>query len=68
LLENVFRKYKRAVDKEGNSVDFLLTAKSILGGIELMHMIRNGQRMMEGAEAMSFADPFYALAGQIRPA
>ena len=37
------------------------SAKSILAGIELMHMIRKGQ-MMEGADEMSFAEQFYALA------
>ena len=42
-------------------------AKCILAGIELMHMIRKGQLMMEGCNARSFADQFYALAGQIRP-
>ena len=42
------------------------TAKSILAGIELMHMIRKGQLMFGGTEEMSFADQFYALAGQIR--
>ena len=42
------------------------TAKSILAGIELMHMIRKGQLMFGGIEEMSFADQFYALAGQIR--
>jgi transposase-like protein len=44
------------------------SAKNILAGIELMHMIRKGQLNMEGWETMSFADQFYALAGQIRPA
>ncbi len=43
-------------------------AKNVLAGIELMHMIRKGQMMLEGCEGMSFADQFYALAGQIRPA
>ncbi len=38
------------------------SAKNILSGIELMHMIRKGQLMMEGAEKMSFAEQFYALA------
>ncbi len=38
------------------------SAKSILAGIELMHMIRKGQMMMEGADEMSFAEQFYALA------
>ena len=42
------------------------SAKNILAGIELMHMIRKGQMLMEGVAKMSFADQFYALAGQIR--
>ena len=33
-----------------------------------MHMIRKGQMMMEGSDEMSFAEQFYALAGQMRPA
>ena len=40
-------------------------ARAILAGIELMHMIRKGQFMLEG-EDRSFADQFYALAGQLR--
>jgi|SRR5882762_3287743 len=44
------------------------SAKSILAGIELMHMIRKGRMIMAGVDKMSFADQFYALAGQIRPA
>ena len=38
------------------------SAKNVLAGIELMHMIRKGQMMMEGADKMSFAEQFYALA------
>ena len=41
------------------------SAKNILAGIELMHMIRKGQMMMEGADKMSFAEQFYALAQSI---
>ncbi len=41
-------------------------AKSILAGIELMHMIRKGQSYLAGSEEMSFADQFYVLAGEIR--
>ena len=41
-------------------------AKSVLAGIELMHMIRKGQSHFSGSEEMSFADLFYALAGKIR--
>ena len=43
------------------------SAKCVLAGIELMHMIRKGQLMLKGCNEMSFADQFYALAGQIRP-
>ncbi|MCP5244231.1 MAG: IS6 family transposase [Burkholderiales bacterium] len=35
------------------------SAKNILAGIELMHMIRKDQMMMEGADKMSFAEQFY---------
>ena len=37
------------------------SAKNILAGIELMHMIRKGQMMVEGADKMSFAEQFHAL-------
>jgi transposase-like protein len=40
---------------------------SVLAGVELMHMIREGQFPIDGADAMSFTDRFYALAGQVRP-
>ena len=39
----------------------------MLAGIELMHMIRTGQFATNGANEMSFADQFYALAAQVRP-
>ena len=42
-------------------------AQAVISGIELMHMIRKGQFMMQGCTRMSFADQFYALAGQVRP-
>ena len=42
------------------------SARNILAGIELMHMIRKAQLLMEGIDTMSFADQFYALAGQVR--
>ncbi len=40
-------------------------AKNILAGIELMYMISKGQLMFGSTGDMSFADQFYALAGQI---
>ena len=43
------------------------SARNVLAGIELMHMIRKGQLMMEGCDEMSFAEQFYALAGRVRP-
>ena len=43
-------------------------ARSVLAGIELMHMIRKGQFAIDGLADMSFAAKFYALAGQVRPA
>jgi hypothetical protein len=43
-------------------------AKNVLAGIELMHMIRKGQLLLEGCIKLSFADQFYTLAGKIRPA
>lgn len=44
------------------------SAQAVLGGIELMHMIRKSQFKVKGCDSMSFADQFYALAGQVRPA
>lgn len=43
------------------------SARNVLAGIELMHMIRKGQCAFDGADKMSFAQQFYALAGQLRP-
>ena len=43
-------------------------ARCVLAGIELMHMICKGQFRTDSAVSLSFADQFYALAGQIRPA
>jgi len=42
-------------------------ARCVLAGIEFMHMIRKGQFVVNGADLLSFAAQFYALAGQIRP-
>ena len=44
------------------------SARNILAGIELMHIIRNGQLLMEEIDTMSFADQYYAMAGKVRPA
>ena len=44
------------------------SARNILAGIELMHMVRNGHLLMEGVDTMSFADQYYAMAGKVGPA
>ena len=46
--------------------NYLTTA--VLAGIEFTHMIRKGQFAIDDATATSFADRFYALVGEIRPA
>jgi len=43
------------------------SARNVLAGVELMHMSRKDQFAIDDATAMSLADQFYALAGQIRP-
>jgi putative transposase len=42
------------------------SAKNVLAGIELMHMIRKGQLLLKGRIELSFTDQFYALAGKNR--
>jgi len=70
-LNNIALQDHRAVKRNTRPMlDFksFRAAASVLAGIELMHMIRKGQRSMPGCEEMSFANQFYALAGQVRPA
>ncbi len=38
-----------------------VTAKAVLAGIELMHLIRMGQVTMREADQMSAVEQFYAL-------
>src|SRR5665811_428432 len=66
IVEQDHRAVKRVTKPMLNFKAFQ-SAKCVLAGIELMHMIRKGQFMMQGCSEMSFADQFYALAGQIRP-
>jgi putative transposase len=65
IVEQDHRAIKRVI-KPRLSFKSFYSAKSILAGIELMHMIRKGQFNIEGGENMSFAEQFYALAGQLR--
>jgi len=67
IVEQDHRAIKRMTRPMLNFKSFR-SAGSVLAGIELMHMIRKGQFTVDDAATMSFADQFYALAGQVRPA
>ena len=66
IVEQNHRAIKRVTELMLNFKSFR-AAKNVLAGIELMHMIREGQLMIKGCIELPFADQFYALAGQIRP-
>lgn len=67
VVEHDHRAIKRVTRPMLNFKSFR-SASNVLAGIEFMHKIRKGQFAIDGAAAMSFAEQFYALAGQIRPA
>jgi putative transposase len=66
IVEQDHRAIKRVTRPMLNFKSFR-AAGSVLAGIELIHMIRKGQFAINGAEAMSLADQFYAMAGVVRP-
>jgi hypothetical protein len=66
IVEQDHRAIKRVTKPMLNFMSFC-AAKCVLAGIELMHMIRKRQLLLEGGIELCFADQFYALAGQIRP-
>jgi len=66
IVEQDHRAIKRVTKPMLNFKSFP-AARCVLAGIELMHMIRKGQFKIKGGSAMSFADQFYALAGNICP-
>ena len=65
FVEQNHRAVKRVTKAMLNFQSFRF-AKCVLTGIELMHMIRKGQLLLQGCIKLSFAEQFYALAGQIR--
>ena len=65
IVEQDHRAVKRVTRPMLNFKSFR-AAKNVLAGIELMYMIRKGQFLLQGCIKLSFADQFYALAGQIR--
>ncbi len=66
IVEQDHRAIKRVTKPMLNFKSFR-SAGSVIAGIELMHMIRKGQFAVDDASPMSFADQFYAFAGQVRP-
>ena len=66
IVEQDHRAIKRVTRPMLNFKSFR-AARNVLAGIELMHMIRKDQLMLQGCSELSFADQFYALAGKIRP-
>ena len=65
IVEQDHRAIKRVTRPMLNFKSFR-AAGSVLAGIELIHMIRKGQFVIDGADAMSFADQFSTLAGMVR--
>jgi putative transposase len=66
IVEQDHRAIKRLTRPMLNFKSFQ-SAGSVLAGIELVHMIRKGQFAFNGADAISFADQFSALAGIVPP-
>ena len=66
IVEQDHRAVKRVTKPMLNFKSFR-SAKNVLAGIELMHMIRKGQLLLQWRVELSSAAQFYALAGQIRP-
>jgi transposase-like protein len=62
IVEQDHRAIKRLTRPMLNFKSFR-SARNVLAGIELMHMIRKGQMISTEENQMSFAEQFYALAG-----
>ena len=66
IVEQDHRAIKRATRPMLNFKSFR-SAGSVLAGIELIHIIRKGQFAIGGADALSLAGQFSALAGPVGP-
>ena len=62
IVEQDHRAIKRVTKPMLNFKSFR-SARKVLAGIEMMHMIRKGQMTIAEGNKMSFAEHFYALAG-----
>lgn len=67
IVERDYRAIKR-ITKPMLAFQTFTVAGNVLVGIELLHMLCKGQFNLGRSEAMLFAEQFYAMAGQIRPA
>jgi putative transposase len=67
IVEQDHRAIKRITRPMLNFKSFQ-AARSVLAGVELMHMIRKGQFAFDASADMSFAELFYSLTRQVRPA
>ena len=65
-MEQDYRAIKRVTRPMLNFKSFQ-AARNVLAGIELVHLIRKGQFLLEGCTELPFAEQFYGLAGKIRP-
>jgi len=62
-VKGQWRYLYRTVDKDGQTIDFLLTEQATLTGIELMHMIKKKPMVIEARdEGLTAAELFDALA------
>ena len=66
IVEENHRAIKRVTRPMLNFKSFR-AAHCVLAGVELKHMIRKGQFAINGTDAMSCDDQFYALWGKVRP-
>jgi hypothetical protein len=64
---NAHRALRRVTRPMHNFLPFR-SARNLLVGIDLMHMVRKGRLMREGPDAISLADQFDASAEDIRAA
>jgi putative transposase len=69
-LNNIIGQAHRAIKRSTRpmlNVKSFRALASVLAGIELVQTIRKGQFAINGAEAISFANQFSALAGIVPP-
>ena len=70
-LNNIVKQDHRAIKRVTRPMlnfKSFQAARSVLAGVELIHMIRKGQFSATGAAGTLFVEQFYALARQVRPA